>query len=390
MGTRNTPSAPHAGPDARGPRASRRRVLQLGAALSAFAAAGRPIEALAQNTGRIGAPLGAGADSRTVTRIAFGSCADQVKDQPIWGPIVGELPDLFVFLGDNVYADTTDMVEMRAAYDKLAAKPGYQALQATTSVVATWDDHDYGENDAGRNYPKKEAAKQIFLDFFGEPAGSARRTRDDGVYTAYTFGPAGRRVQLILLDVRWNRSPQNRVSDAVYENERKPKNMGPYAPTEDPAQTMLGERQWAWLKARLEEPADLRIVATSLSFLMDFTGWETWANYPQERQRMLDLISQTGARGVMFISGDTHWAEMSRLAEGTPYPLWDVTSSGLTESWEKVSPNRNRVTATTYQNNYGMLRIDWDAPQPRVTMEIRDVEGMLIFQNSVALESLQA
>jgi alkaline phosphatase D len=105
---------------------------------------------------------------------------------------------------------------------------------------------------------------------------------------------------------------------------------------------------------------------------------------------MLDLISQTGARGVMFISGDTHWAEMSRLAEGTPYPLWDVTSSGLTESWEKVSPNRNRVTATTYQNNYGMLRIDWDAPQPRVTMEIRDVEGMLIFQNSVALESLQA
>src|SRR5436190_18218787 len=77
-------------------------------------------------------------------RIAFGSCAHQDRPQPIWDAVVAARPDLFLFIGDTVYADTTDMDAMRATYARLAALPGYQKLLRTCPVLATWDDHDYG------------------------------------------------------------------------------------------------------------------------------------------------------------------------------------------------------------------------------------------------------
>ena len=94
-----------------------------------------------------------------VTRIALGSCADQDKPQPIWEAIVAQQPQLFLFLGDNVYADTEDMAVMRATYAKLAAIPGYQKLKATCPVLAIWDDHDYGVNDGGAEFAKRAEAK---------------------------------------------------------------------------------------------------------------------------------------------------------------------------------------------------------------------------------------
>lgn len=372
-------------------RLHRRSLLKASAAFSVLGFAIRPFKLLAQDTNSFGAPLdAAGAADRVVTRIAFGSCADQTKPQPIWDTIVGDQPDLFVFLGDNVYADTTDMSEMQRAYDQLGAKPGYRDLRRRGTVIATWDDHDYGLNDAGRTYPRKEDARRIFLNFFDEPENSPRRTRPDGIYTSYAFGPEGRRVQVILLDVRWNRSPQTRVSDSVYAEERKPNNQGPYVPSDDPDATMLGVAQWAWLEARLREPADLRVVCSSLPVLPEFSGWETWANFPHERQRLFDLVSTTKAHGVLLLSGDTHYADVSRVAANVPYPLWEITSSSLTHTWGGRAPNRHRQGSTINVNNYGVLRIDWTAPNPTVTVEIRDVDGALHRNMPISLSSLQA
>jgi alkaline phosphatase D len=155
------------------------------------------------------APVAADAhpqSGRTLTRIAFGSCAQGDKPQPIWDAVLAARPDLFIFLGDNVYLDTRDPEVMRRKYAELAAQPGFQRLKATVPILAIWDDHDFGENDAGVDYPMKEESRRQFLDFFGEPADGPRRTRD-GIYTAHVFGPAGRRVQVILPDLRWNRTP---------------------------------------------------------------------------------------------------------------------------------------------------------------------------------------
>ncbi len=323
-----------------------------------------------------------------ITRIAFGSCAEQSSPQAVWNAVVDSNPDVFIFLGDNVYGDTEDPAELRGAYEMLGANEGYQQLLEQSEVIATWDDHDYGENDAGREYPMKAQSKEIFLDFFNEPEGTERRTRDGGIYTSYTYGPAGQRVQIILLDTRWARSPINEVSDAEYEA-RQEVGAGPYTATTGPDARMLSEAQWTWLEETLREPAELHIIGTSIPFLQDGTGWETWANFPDEKGRMVDLIQETGANGTFFITGDTHWAQFSKRTSDAPYPLWEVNSSGLTENWESIPPDANRLGDVYFFDNYGLLSIDWDAPDPEVTMEIRAVDGDLVMQNTVRLSELQ-
>jgi alkaline phosphatase D len=348
-------------------RVSRRAVLAGGAALASLAAL---------------APLSARADDRPLTRIAFGSCAKQDKEQPIWDAVNAYAPDLFVFLGDNVYADTTDPAVFRDTYAQLAAKPGFRDLRARSRVVATWDDHDYGVNDGGAEYPMKRESKQIFLDFWEEPPDSPRRTRD-GIHTSYVFGPPDRRVQVILLDLRWWRTP-------LLGYNVIPEDRGPYIPNPDPAATMMGEGQWAWLEQELRTPAALRLIGTSTQFLADNPGWEAWVQFPGEFERMLALLTRTRANGVVFISGDTHYAELSRLAGRTPYPLYDLTSSGLTEVWHYVAPNRNRVGEGFAQPNFGTLDIDWQDPDPPLRLAARDLQGKPLLLHELRLSDLRA
>lgn len=106
-----------------------------------------------------------------LTRIAFGSCADQEKPQPIWSAVLDYRPELFVFAGDNVYGDSKspDLAELKAAYAKAATIEGYQRLRDTVPVMATWDDHDMGKNDAGADYPFRAESQRLFADFWNLP-----------------------------------------------------------------------------------------------------------------------------------------------------------------------------------------------------------------------------
>ena len=240
------------------------------------------------------------------------------------------------------------MSVLRRKYAELAAQPGFARLRAGTPLVAIWDDHDYGENDAGGEYPMKEESRRIFLDFWGEPADSPRRDRD-GVYASYVFGPPGQRVQVILPDLRYNRTAlvAQDLGGADFETwakERLSKGLdvpGPYARNPDPKATMLGERQWQWLERQFEVPAELRLFASSLQVLADFTGWESLTGFERERERLFELIRRTKANGIVFLSGDIHYAELSKLDVNVPYRFWDVTSSGLTEEWAVPTPNAN-------------------------------------------------
>lgn len=355
-----------------------------------------PAIVAARETGEgVAAPEGFDA-SLPLTRIAFGSCAEQTKPQPIWEPVLAARPELFVFLGDNVYGDTRDRGELEQAYAALAAQPGFQRLRASTPVMATWDDHDYGENDAGADYPMKQASREVFFDFWREPADSPRRARE-GVYTSAIFGPPGQRVQVILLDLRWNRTPIARdiafPDDAAYKRwatrEARAGRVvpGPYARDPSPAATMLGEAQWAWLEAQLRQPAEVRLIGSSLQVLADFPGWEAWANYPRDQARLFDLIRATRAEGLVFLSGDTHYGELTQLDANVPYPLVDLTSSGLTEEWHVPVPNALRVGKAHHTANFGLVEIDWARRELR--LGLRDAKGSTLTRTTVALASLR-
>lgn len=317
---------------------------------------------------------------RPLTRIAFGSCAKQDKDQPIWEAVLAARPDLFIFLGDNIYADTRDPAVMAAKYALLAAKPGFRKLRDTVPVIAIWDDHDFGENDAGADYPMKAESRRQFCDFWGEAATSPRRVRE-GIHAAYVFGPAGRRVQVILPDLRWNRTPIQKLDGLDYKAWSDAKAAagvpvpGPYARNPDLSATMLGEAQWTWLETQLRQPADLRILGSSLQVLADFAGWEGWINYARDHQRLLEAIRQARADRLICISGDTHYGEISRLDVNTPYPIWDITSSGLTEVWPVTPPNALRQGEVWRGRNFGLIDINWAGSAPTLRVEVRDESG---------------
>jgi alkaline phosphatase D len=331
---------------------------------------------------------------RTLSRIAFGSCAEAGKPQPVWDPILARKPDLFVFLGDNIYADTRDMSAMEREYAKLAAQPGFAKLRADTPLVAIWDDHDFGENDAGGDYPQKGASRQVFLDFWGEPADSPRRDRD-GVYAAYVFGPPGRRVQVILPDLRYNRTAMLPAEyPGGYEawaEKRVAAGLalpGPYTRNPDPKATMLGERQWQWLERQLEVPAEVRLFGSSVQVLADFTGWEAWANFARDQDRLFDVIRRKRANGVIFLSGDIHYAELSKRELNVPYPLWDLTSSGLTEEWRVPTPNANRASEVVADANFGYIDVHWQDAATRIDLGIADATGRTRMSWSLPLADL--
>ena len=327
------------------------------------------------------------ADAQDITRIAFGSCGDQTKPQPIWTPILADAPDLFILLGDNVYADTDDPVELQAAYNALGNIPGFARLRQSTPIMATWDDHDYGQNDIGKDYVSKEASRRIMLDFFGEPLDSERRSRADGIYTSHMFGEEGRRVQVILLDLRWNRGDLMALSDPQQLAWREAQQMGPYEANLRADAQLLGEAQWTWLEQELQKDVDLRIIGSSIQLLADFTGWETWANFPQERQRFFGLLEQYQREPVVIISGDVHWADYSEIRDsGMAWPLIELTSSGLTEEWKAVSPNRHRVGEAFPVANYGVIDIDWHSEVPEVTLQIKDETGSVLLERTERFE----
>lgn len=308
---------------------------------------------------------------KTVSRIAFGSCAQQDNPLPVFDLIVDHKPDLFIFLGDNIYADTNDIDKFKQEYAKLAAKPTYQNLKKHVPIIATWDDHDYGDNDAGKEYKIKSESKQLLLDFFGEKPDSPRRTHD-GIYTSYIYGTQGKKVQVILLDTRWFRDDIQKYMGEFSDDKRYFYKLD-YAPHTHRAD-FLGDAQWQWLEAELQKPADLRLICSSTQFGHEFNGYESWTNFPQEQQRMFDLIKKNKAEGVLFLSGDVHYAEISKREIPGLYPIYDFTSSGLSSTWKFATPNKFRIEGPVMENHFGLLTIDWKK-NPEVKMEIWDVSN---------------
>lgn len=327
--------------------------------------------------------------ARALTRIAFGSCAREDRPQPIWETVLSLAPDLFVFAGDNVYNDTEDPVVMRRKWAALDAIEGFARLRTKTPILGTWDDHDYGADDAGRDFAQRDASQAAFLDFLRVPADSPRRTRK-GVYHAEIHGPPGRRVQVILLDTRYHRSPLD-----TFRGTGRARSSA-YRPSGDRDQTMLGDDQWAWLEARLREPAELRLIVSSVQFVAGQHRFEKWMNLPRERSRMLRLLDTTGATGVLFLSGDRHHAELSRLDRGDRPPIYDLTASGLNQSVapkattpvRDAEPNLWRVGRVFKGHHFGVVEVDWSRRDPLVRLSIVDRDGARPIDRRVRLSRL--
>lgn len=332
---------------------------------------------------------------QTLSTIAFGSCVRENRPQPIWKSVLSSKPDVFLFLGDNAYLDTTQAVVMHRKYSEAALHPGFEELAQTTPILATWDDHDFGVNDGGRHFTHKELARVAYLDFYQVPENDPRRDegrsnpQDGGIYFSNIYGPPGQRVQIIMLDTRWNRDDIPTSRSLHPETGRR---ITEYLPNESPEATLLGATQWAWLREQLLKPAEVRLIGSSIQVLPEQHIFEKWANFPHERQRLFDLIRETSAAGVIFLSGDRHFAELSAQSAGVGYPLFDFTSSGLNMAarfFRHAEPNRHRISAMPSGNHFGLVRIDWNGVNTQIRFDCIDEAGDVAFGMTIPLALLQ-
>lgn len=332
-------------------------------------------------TGCGGLMVGAGA--APLRRIAIASCTDQTKPQPLWDTVLADRPDLMIFGGDNVYASGQpwSATALERAYAQQAAVPQFARLRAAVPHLAIWDDHDYGLGDGGAEFAHRSESKAAFLRFWQVPADDPRRGRE-GIQHAQVFGPPGQRVQVILLDTRWFRS-RWKATDVRGAPGRER-----YLPDDDPGKTMLGDAQWHWLARQLREPAELRLLVSGVQVLADGHGWERWGNFPRERQRLYRLIADTRAGGVVFLSGDRHFGALYRETGGTPYPLYELTSSGVTHTWRGASEaGPNRLGEPYDDLHYGIVDIDWR--ERALQLAVKDPAGRVQRAVRVPLAALQ-
>ena len=301
--------------------------------------------------------------------IVFGSCDNQRLKNELWKSIDENHPAVWIWGGDDVYSDTEDMKELKENYAIQKNDSAYLQFISNKQILGTWDDHDYGLNDGGEEYPYKRESQQLLFDFLGTSKDAPERFRD-GVYNSRVIDFDGNKVKVIVLDTRFFRTA---VTKAV--NSKKRLQPNPYGQG-----TILGEAQWKWLEQELNtSDAQFNVIVSSIQLVSDKHGFECWGNFPHEIDKLEKMLVASKAKGTFIISGDRHIATFSsKKVANLNYPLVDFTSSGLTHVYSSFSNEENPylIGKVIADKNFGLLQFDFT--NNRVIMQIRGLENKLL------------
>ena len=313
--------------------------------------------------------------TQEILTLGFGSCLHQDRSMAILKTIEKKELDLFMFIGDNVYGDQKD-----GELDKLIRtyKQQYNNLENFLKNVSTefiWDDHDFGLNDGGSDYRYKDRAKELFLETWKIPSQDPRRLRD-GLYFDKMIKKNGLKVHLIFLDNRSFKSEWKITDEFNKEGKER------YVKDFDPDKTLLGKKQWQWLKDKLNEDSNIKIILSSLQILSLGHGWESWDKLPLERERLFNLIDESDVSNLFILSGDRHRGGFYRFKTDDNNDIYEFTSSSLNLpipfNTEEKGPLR--IGSTYRKANFGVVRIFED----RVVLELTSNKGKVV--NSLNVE----
>ncbi len=300
--------------------------------------------------------------------IAFGSCNRQNLPQTFWPTIAENKPDVWIWLGDNIYGDSDDMAVLKSKYDLQKEAPAYKKFVSERKIIGVWDDHDFGRNDAGKQYPYKKESQQLALDFLDEPQNSIRR-KQEGIYASYEYALNNKTIKVILLDGRYNRDTLMKENKVYIPNTNG---------------DILGAEQWSWLAKELKNSkADVHIIGCGVQVLSAEHPYEKWENFPESKKRLLKLFEDTKPKGLMMISGDRHIGEFSKIEiDGIETPVFDITSSGLTHSATNNTNEKNalRKGPLVNQRHFGIIDIEDQKKSVKVNISLKSMDNQIYHQ----------
>ncbi|HEX2616618.1 MAG TPA: alkaline phosphatase D family protein [Flavobacteriales bacterium] len=275
-------------------------------------------------------------------------------DYGIFNSIAATHPDLMLWLGDNVYLREPDWGSWSGIlhrYSHTRSLPELQPLLRATHHYAIWDDHDFGPNDADGSFINAALTTKAFDLFWPNPPCTMPGV--GGIATSFTYAD----VDFFLLDDRSFRVPPDVLTDTP---------------------TMLGRAQIDhFIRALKYSDATFKIVALGGQLLNSADAYETYSTYPAERQWIIDRITQEGIKGVVFLTGDRHFTELSELDLPNGQPLYDLTVSPLT-SGPYVSKEENKLAVPgtrVGQRNFGLLSVSGKRGARNLHISVRDKDG---------------
>ena len=290
--------------------------------------------------------------------IGFGSCV-KTPQSSIWESILEAKPDVFVFLGDNIYLSNKDIGRsdrVRQRYQALGNLDAVRSLRQNIDVLAIWDDHDFGPNNADSSYEHSGISLKEFRKFWGTSSPHHKNFPE-----SVNFKLIHKGVTILGLD---NRS--FRVN-----------------PGTSKTPTMFGDKQLRWIEKELSSSTTPYVILLSGGQLLSEGPWhETLAEYEADKARVLTAIQKSNSR-VIILSGDRHFSEvLSRNYAGKE--ILEFTSSPLSSSKAPSyipSSHALRKTLLIGENNFGMLRLaNVNDSKAEVRLRFHDSKGRIRVQ----------
>ncbi len=313
-------------------------------------------------------------------KIALGSCNfvnEPEVDRPgtpygdkheIFEAMAKEQPDLMLWLGDNTYLREVDFdskTGFTRRYTHTRSLPELQPFLASTSHIATWDDHDFGPNNSDRSYVHRSLALEVFKMFWANP--SYGIYNEPSVITAFNWGDC----EFFMLDNRSFRTPNNRDVGG------------------NP--TLLGEQQLEWIiDALASSTAKFKFVCMGGQFLNNTERFEHYANLaPAEREYLLDAIAMEGIKNVVFLTGDVHHSELS-MTRHKGVTIYDFTVSPLTAGSHDAEDEMNTYRVKNShvgERNYGIIEVSGPRKKRKLTLHLYDSKGKEKFKYEIEEEN---
>jgi phosphodiesterase/alkaline phosphatase D-like protein len=219
--------------------------------------------------------------------VAFGSCARSGSNAAVFDTIRLLEPDLYINTGDLHYGDVIEnsLDAFSDLYDLTLTQPGQDALYRSVPIAYTWDDHDFGPNDASSTSPSRQAALISYREHVPHYE-FALDGLDAPIAQAFTIG----RTRFILTDTRSMRDPKTDADSAD--------------------KTVLGSEQLEWLLGELAVSLDTYPVVVWVSSIPWIADTEAnadhWGGYSFERERIAEVIARAGSEGLVMLAGDAH------------------------------------------------------------------------------------
>ncbi|MBM9592246.1 alkaline phosphatase family protein [Leptospira sp. 201903075] len=320
------------------------------------------------------------AKEKETFEIGFGSCLHQDKESPILTQWKKESFNLVLLLGDNIYADSLVATEKIPAYKKQFARPEWKAIRSKAKILATWDDHDYGVNDSGGEFLDKEKSREVFISQVGPlmPKGQKLGTKDGkGIFLSYWIEFKKKKIHFVIPDTRFFRSPLKRSFFSYFTGKSQ------YTANDAEDATVLGEEQWKWLAAELDQPSDLLVFVSSVQVIPTEQPFEKWGNFPKDREKLFQLLGSAKTSDLVILSGDRHIAEIYEYPLSDTRKLVEITSSSLNVPLSFLQleyDSEYKLGSAFREENYGTLQIQWKEGKLVWRSSVKDKTGNVVLE----------